>query len=121
MDNNNLNNLSLGSGKIKQISIAEKIDQRKIEEILLDNIFFFKKFLKEKADKYGQEILDTLIKDKKLNFPINKHTELFIAKNQKDIKKVIRYIIFRYKFLKSGRDKINLTYPPYLIIEPVST
>ena len=66
MDNNNLNNLSLGSGKIKQISIAEKIDQRKIEEILLDNIFFFKKFLKEKADKYGQEILDTLIKDKKL-------------------------------------------------------
>ena len=30
MDNNNLNNLSLGSGKIKQISIAEKIDQRKI-------------------------------------------------------------------------------------------
>ena len=41
MDNNNLNNLSLGSGKIKQISIAEKIDQRKIEEILLDNIFFF--------------------------------------------------------------------------------
>ena len=24
MDNNNLNNLSLGSGKIKQISIAEK-------------------------------------------------------------------------------------------------
>ena len=117
---NNLNNLSLGSGKIKQISIAEKIDQRKIEEILLDNIFFFKKFLKEKADKYGQEILDTLIKDKKLNFPINKHTELFIAKNQKDIKKVIRYIIFRYKFLKSGKDKINLTYPPYLIIEPVS-
>ena len=51
---------------------------------------FFEKFLKEKRDKYGQEILDSLTKDKKLNFSINKHTELFITKNQKDIIKVIK-------------------------------
>ena len=121
MNHNNLDNLSLGSGKVKQISISEKIDQKKIEKIFLDNLSFFEKFLKERKDQYGQEILDSLIKDKKLNFPINKHTELFITKNQKDIIKVIKYIIFRYKFLSSGKDKINLTYPPYLIIEPVST
>jgi len=121
MKHSNLDNLSLGSGKVKQISISEKVDQKKIEKIFLDNLSFFEKFLKERKDKYGQEILDSLIKDKKLNFPINKHTELFITKNQKDIIKVIKYIIFRYKFLSSGKDKINLTYPPYLIIEPVST
>ena len=99
MNNNNLDNLSLGSGKVKQISISEKVDQKNIEKIFLDNIIFFKKFLKEKEDKYGQEILDSLIKDQKLNFPINKHTELFIAKNQKDIIKIIKYIIFRYKLI----------------------
>ena len=30
-------------------------------------------------------------------------------------------MVFRYKFLKCGREKINLGYPPYLLIEPVST
>jgi MoaA/NifB/PqqE/SkfB family radical SAM enzyme len=114
-------NLGLGSGRIKQISISEEVDQVKIEKIFLENLIFFEKFLKENNDKYGQEILDSLIKGKKLNFTVNKHTELFITKNQKDIKKIIKYIIFRYKFLKSGKDKINLTYPPYIIIEPVST
>ena len=87
------NNLNLGSGKIKQISISEEVDQNKIEKIFLENLSFFKNFLEKNNDKYGQEILDSLVKDKKLNFTINKHTELFITKNQKDIKKIIKYII----------------------------
>ena len=46
---------------------------------------------------------------------------MFILKNQKDINKVIKYIIFRYKFHLAGSKKINFGYPPYLLIEPVST
>ena len=42
MNNNNLDNLSLGSGKVKQISISEKVDQKKIEKIFLYNVSFFK-------------------------------------------------------------------------------
>ena len=39
----------------------------------------------------------------------------------KDIDKIFKYLIFRYKFLQAGKKKINLGYPPYLLIEPVST
>ena len=46
--------------------------------------------------------------------------ELFILKNRLDINKVIKYLSFRYKFYLAGKNKINLGYPPYLLIEPVS-
>ena len=46
MNHNNFDNLSLGSGKVKQISISEKVDQKKIEKIFLDNVSFFEKFQK---------------------------------------------------------------------------
>ena len=117
---NNLDTANLGRSKIRQVSITEVVNQKKIEKILLENISLFEDFLKKENDKSGQELFDYLKKNKKLNFSINKQIELFIINNRKNIIKIIKYIIFRYKFLKCGRDKVNFGYPLYLLIEPVS-
>ena len=95
---NNLDQMSLGRTKIHQISISENVNQKKIEKILLENISLFENFLKKENDKSGQEVFDYLKKNKKLNFSINKQIELFIINNRKNIIKIIKYIIFRYKF-----------------------
>ena len=110
----------LGKGVIDQLSILADINYEKILNLFLDNIEFIKKnFLIN--DKYAQELFEFLEEEKKFIFPINKHIELYILSNQKDIIKISKYIIFRYKFYIAGKKKINLGYPPYLLIEPVST
>ncbi len=111
----------LSTSIITQKSISESIDIDKINEIYLSNIDFFEKFNEENPDIYAEKILNHLKSKKTLNFPINKHIELMVVKNLKNIKKIIKYIIFRYKFYIAGKEKINLGYPPYLLIEPVST
>ena len=116
-----LTNVGLGSGKISQFSITEMVDQKAIEELLLNNLGLIEDFLRGKNDKYGDEIYNSLLKNKKLNFIVNKHLELFILNNKNDFLKIFKYLIFRYKFLVAGKNKINLGYPPYLLIEPVST
>ena len=113
--------ISLGSEKRLIQSISEKIDQKAIESLFLKNINFFDEFLKFNPDKYGFEFINYLKNKKKFYFPINKHVELFINKNQKNLVKIFKYAIFRYKFYRCGKEKINLGYPPYLLIEPVST
>ena len=55
MNHSNLNNLTLGSGKVKQITISEKVYQKKIEKIFLDNVLIFKKFLKKKRIIMGKK------------------------------------------------------------------
>ncbi len=111
----------LGTGKISQNTISEKVNLNKLNEIFISNINFFEKFNKENPDHYAEELLDQLKITKKLNFPINKHIELTIIGNQNNPKKIIEYIIFRYKFYLAAKKKINFGYPPYLLIEPVST
>jgi radical SAM protein with 4Fe4S-binding SPASM domain len=111
----------LGTSIIDQKSISVNIDVDKINEIYLSNIHIFEKFNKDNHDIYAEELLDKLKIEKKLDLPITKHIELTIIKNQKNIKKILKYIIFRYKFYIAGKRKINLGYPPYLLIEPVST
>ena len=119
----NLIPIGLGSGIISQYSISEVVDQKKIDEYLLNNFKIIEEYLlKEKGkDEYAKKILESLKNNKKLNFIINKHLEIFIYKNWKDPIKVIKYVVFRFKFLESGKKKINLGYPPYILIEPVST
>ena len=111
----------LGSSEVDQVSIDEVIDSNKIYNIILSNLDVFKNYTLKTGDTYGHELFLNFTNNKKLNFPINKHIEMFILKNQKDINKVIKYIIFRYKFHLAGSKKINFGYPPYLLIEPVST
>ena len=97
-------NNALGSSTIRQESIDEKIDINQVNNLFLSNIDIFKKLVRESEDKYATELLDKII-DKGIDFPINKHMELFIIKNKGNIKKIIRYIIFRYKFFVAGKKK----------------
>ena len=113
-------NKELGAGKIRQESIGENIDINKINQIYLSNLEIFKKLIVKSKDVHALELYNQIKNTKCFDFPINKHMELFILKNQKNIKKIIKYIIFRYKFYLTGKNKINLGYPPYLLIEPVS-
>lgn len=117
----NLVPIGLGSGFITQYSISEDVDQKKIEDYLLKNISIIEKYILEIQDKFATAILENLKKNKKLNFSINKHLEIYISNNWENPIKVIKYIIFRFKFLECGKKKINIGYPPYILIEPVST
>jgi len=113
--------IGLGSGKISQFSISEVVDQQKIEDYLNQNLNVIESYVESTDDIFAKEIFLNLKKNHHLNFNINKHLELFICKNWHDPIRIIKYIIFRYKFLKCGKKKINLGFPPYLLIEPVST
>ena len=118
---NSLISVGLGSGKIRQTSISETVNQKLIENIFIENLDKIEKYVETSNDKFANEIFLDLKKNKKISFIINKHLELYILNHQKNFIKIFKYLIFRYKFLKGGREKINLGYPPYLLIEPVST
>jgi radical SAM protein with 4Fe4S-binding SPASM domain len=112
---------NLGTGQVSQKSISDKINIEFINKIFLSNIKIFENIIRSNPDQYAEELFNQLKSTQKLNFPINKHIELMIISNQKNVKKIIEYIIFRYKFYLAGKKKINFGYPPYLLIEPVST
>jgi len=116
----NNNNLGLSTEKVTQFSIHEKIDQQKIEKLFLNKIHEMDKYSRNNNDIFGNEILNHLKKKRKIIFSLNKHEEIFITKHQNNFIKIFKYLIFRYKYLKCCKDKINLGYPPLLLIEPVS-
>lgn len=111
----------LSDGNLDQITINSEINYEKIYKIFLENLIFIDRYIYKNNDIYALELFNFLKKNKKFNFPITKHIELFILKNITNFEKLIKYIIFRYKFYISGAKKILLGYPPYLLIEPVSS
>ena len=115
------NSNTLGSGQISQRTIGEfsKIDQ--IEGIFLENMKVIENLSKKNPTKYKKIIISDLKKFKKLPIKINKHIELYVLKNKLNIEKIFNYVEFRFKFEQCGTEKINLGYPPYLLIEPVSS
>ena len=117
---NNSDTSLLSKGKITQVSLNTKIDNESIDNYLLSNIKNIKLLIDKKKDKYANKLFEYLKEKKKLIFKINKHEEILIKKYQNDLEKTLGYILFRYKFHLCGKEKINLGYPPYLLIEPVS-
>ena len=113
--------IGLGSGKVSQFSISENVNQKKIESLLCDNLKRLEEYTNKLADPYAEKLIENLKNNKKLLFTINKHLEIYINNNKDNLQKIFKYIVFRYKFLETGKKKINLGYPPYLLIEPVST
>ena len=111
----------LSNAFISPTTINSEVDKKTIENFLIQNILEIIEFQNLNPDKFGDKILDNLKLKKKLLFDLNKHEELFILKNKSNIIKIFRYLIFRYKFRQCGKEKIDLGYPPYLLIEPVST
>lgn len=112
----------LGKGtNAHQISIDEKVDVDNINNIFLNNIKKIKDYCIINPDYFLEKIIKSLETNKQLNFPLNKHIEIYINKNLENFEKLIKYVLFRYKFHLAGTQKINLGYPPYLLIETVST
>lgn len=112
--------IGLGSQEIRQISINSKLDLNFINNFINNNLQKFQKF-KNDNDKYQKKLLNFLNENKKFNFPLNKHIELFLKKNENQTERALNYLTHRYKFYLAGREKINIGYPPYVLIEPVST
>ncbi len=104
-----------------QISIGENVDEKKIISFLFSILEVFKDYSINKNDPYLDDIIRNLETNKSLGFPLNKHIELYISKHIEDPIKVIKYILFRYKFYLTGTKKINLGFPPYILIELVSS
>ena len=115
-----INTAKIGKGNASEYFINTQINESEINKIFIDNIDYLEKLIKE-DNIYEKRLLENLKSEKKLPFPINKHIEFYIEKNKKNLDKIIKYIIFRYKFYLAGKEKINLGYPPYLLVEPVST
>ncbi len=110
----------LARSKIHQLSINSPIDYDSFIKIFYNEIEEIEKIYNSN-DTYERKIYEEIKFNKTLPFEINKHVEFYVLKHQKDIQKIFKYIIFRYKFYLAGHKKINLGYPPYLLIEPVST
>ena len=65
--------LGLGSGKIRQTSISEEVDQKLIESIFLKNLDKIEEYLKLVDDQFASEIFLSLKENKKINFIIFKY------------------------------------------------
>ncbi len=109
---------ALGNTSATQLSLKAKIDQKRIENFLLKNLDKIKSSYLMK-DSYFVELFNCLEKNKKLNFQINKHEEIFILRRN-NLQEILKYILFRYKFRISGKNKINSDFPQYILIELVS-
>ncbi len=111
----------MGRSKVSQSTINDVVNLENIENFLIQGIQKIIEYQKMNSDIYGKQILDGLINKKKLIYKLNKQEELYISSQKNDLIKIFRYIVFRYKFYLCGKEKINLGYPPHLLIEPVST
>ena len=78
---------ALGSSIIRQESISENVNVDQINKIYLSNINSFNEIIKESSDVYAEKLFNQIKNKKKFDFPINKHMEMFIVKNQKILKK----------------------------------
>ena len=98
--------IGLGTGKVSQFSISENINQNMIESLLCDNIKKLEEYAKKIEDSYAEKLIENLKINKKLLFTINKHLEIYINNNKDNLQKIFKYIVFRYKFLETGKKKL---------------
>ena len=97
-----------------QIIVNEKIDEDKLKKYSKR----LNEFLKKNTNKYDDDFKNIILKEN-LQSEFN-YIELFRALKMNDIEKSINFLEFRYRFGLSSKKKLNLDYPPYLLIEPVS-
>ena len=103
-----------------QVSINSPINIKNIHDFLSENAVAIQKEVLKISDPYADELFDYFFKENKLRFPVTKHIELFLLNNWGKIEKLVQYLTFRYKFYLVSSEKINLGFPPYLLLEPVS-
>ena len=104
----------LGDADLSQKTINDDVNYSKIIKIFLEKIDVLNEVY-NKEDQFETKVFEGL-KNSEIIFPINKHIEIYILKYISDIKKIFKYLVFRYKFFICGQEKLNLGYPPYLLI-----
>ena len=124
----NMQYFDLAKSEIRQISISTKqdninakIEQKSIEKFLLENLNLIEKLYINVKDKLYDDFIGYLKKKKKLIFKINRHEQIYCSNINKDVEKIFKYLLYRFKFRTCGTKKIILENPPYILIEPVST
>tara|TARA_Y100000031_G_scaffold155579_1_gene206768 strand:- start:399 stop:1565 length:1167 start_codon:yes stop_codon:yes gene_type:complete len=121
----NIKNISknLGRSKVSQKIIHTNKFFNNIE--IFNNIFLEKsveinQYLKQESEIHKNFWLE-FFETKSFNMSIDHHIMNYVFYNKKDINKIYRYINFRFFFEQVSFKKIQTDYPPYLLIEPVST
>ena len=115
--NNSINNSKISPylNNYGQVIIEEKIDEKILKEFSIK----IKELAIKNNDNYDENFINLIIK-KDIGQIFN-YIELFNAIKNRDTAQALKYLQFRYMFGKASNEKINLGYPPYLLIEPVST
>jgi radical SAM protein with 4Fe4S-binding SPASM domain len=114
--------LNLGRGKVNQTTLNTDIEKltSELTKMILDNEDIFQK-LSSKCNNSEKNLWSQFFEKKKFIFPINFHILKFINYHKSNFELIFRYINFRYFFFLVSEKKLITEYPPYLLIEPVST
>ena len=111
---------ALGRATKTQNSINVQINEKEIFDLLINNKEKINEILKTNKNKFIEEFWSFFLERKNFIFPLSKQNEIYIKYHKSDIEHIFRYINFRYLFYLTSSKKINIGYPPYLLIEPVS-
>tara|TARA_Y100000294_G_scaffold176453_1_gene198889 strand:+ start:90 stop:1259 length:1170 start_codon:yes stop_codon:yes gene_type:complete len=123
MSNNKINN-KIGRGKVSQKVIdlvSSNNNLNAFYNIFLENSLEIKQFIKKDATEIQKNFWLEFFETKSFNMQVNTHIIKYVFHNKKNVNKVYRYINFRFFFEQVSLKKIETDYPPYLLIEPVST
>jgi len=123
MSNNKINN-TIGRGKVSQKVIdlvSSNNNLNAFYNIFLENSLEIKQFIKKDATEIQKNFWLEFFETKSFNLEVNPHLMKYVFYNKKNVNKIYRYINFRFFFEQVSLKKIETDYPPYLLIEPVST
>ena len=115
---------SIGRGKVSQevINLESSINNlNAFYNIFLENSFEIKQFIKKDASEIQKNFWSEFFENNLFNIEVNPHIMKHVFHNKKNVNKIYRYINFRFFFEQVSLKKIETDYPPYLLIEPVST
>ena len=114
---------NLGRAIINPTSLNKDIEKHISD--LLNYLSEHKKIILESlypdCNEIEKKLWDEILNNKKFLFPVNLHILNFIDHHKPNLKLIFKYLNFRYFFFLVSEKKLNTEYPPYLLIEPVST
>ena len=117
-------NSNIGRGKVSQKVIDLVSSNNNLNDfynIFLENSLEIKQFIKKDATEIQKNFWLEFFETKSFNLKVNPHIMKYVFHNKKNVNKIYRYINFRFFFEQVSLKKIETDYPPYLLIEPVST
>lgn len=117
-------NINIGRGKVSQKVIDLVSSNNNLNDfynIFLENSLEIKQFIKKDATEIQKNFWLEFFETKSFNLEVNLHIMKYVFYNKKNVNKIYRYINFRFFFEQVSLKKIETDYPPYLLIEPVST